>query len=107
MSQCETLLDIIEDVTEKNTLEEKQNKNTKSKYFDLTFLDADSEYPCPFEEELIKNVFVTTNGNKTDICRILGISGSLLNKKIAVYKLKKFLNSIRREYRSNGTKYKE
>ena len=66
------------------------------------FLDPDSDMDCPFERDLIMEVFEMTNGNKLDICRILDLTNEQLNKKISQYKLKPRLNEIRRNYRSRN-----
>ena len=57
---------------------------------------------CEYELDLLRQVFNMTNGNKVVICRILGIDNSILNKKVNQYKLKTYLNEIRRDFRSQA-----
>lgn len=106
---CEDLMDDllleiqISNVCGKQNLVKPHAKvSQKTKQIDVVFLDPDSDVDCPFERELITEVFEMTNGNKLDICRILDLSNEQLNKKISQYKLKPRLNEIRRNYRSGS-----
>lgn len=69
---------------------------------DTDFISSENGIVCPFELAIFKKVFVITNGNKVDICAILGLSNDDLNNKIKRYKLKEFLNNIRHVYRKTG-----
>lgn len=108
ISQCECLLEDIDDLADTTTMPKCVFLDEVEKELDTSFLDMDNDdFNCPFEEELLRNTFVLSNGNKVDICRLLKIDNTELNKKILQYKLKDNLNEVRRDYRSNCTKYKE
>lgn len=66
---------------------------------DTSFIYPNLDIDCPFEKDILKRVFKVTNGNKVDICDILGLSNEDLNNKINRYKLKELLNIIRKNYR--------
>lgn len=70
----------------------------------VDFVSADTWFECPFERDTLRDVFQMTNGNKIDICRILGLTNGQLNDKINLYGIKDELNEIRRKYRFNGSR---
>ena len=64
-------------------------------------------YSYNTDEELnaLKRIFEYFNGNKLDICRYLSVTNENLNNKINQYKLKAYLNTVRRDFRNNlGTR---
>lgn len=63
----------------------------------MTDFSHNSDHECL----TLKALFSAMNGNKLFICRFLDCSPQLLNKKINQYKLKEFLNDIRRNFRTN------
>lgn len=97
IKQIESLLEDIEfDTTASPEFINIENHNN----IDITAFDASSESYCPVEEDLLKELFVITNGLKSEVLRVLNTNSFILGQKIDMYSLAPFISKLRKEHKS-------